>query len=297
MNRFWVCTLVSLVGMLMSSLYVVQEGQRGLVLRFNAANRDAEQLVQVQQPGLHFKLPWIDSVKILDARIQTMDSHADRFITSEKKDLIVDSYVKWRIVDFGRYYLSTGGDPSKAQLLIKRKISDRLRSEIGNRTIRDIVSGSRGELMEDARNSLNTGDDGTVKQGIHVVDVRIKQINLPTEVSSSIYQRMRAERDAVAREHRSQGREQAAIVRADVDRRVAVMLAEAGRKAQVLQGEGDATVAMLFAQAFSQHPEFYLFIRSLKAYESSFGQQDLLVLSPDSQFFRYMASSNSKTGK
>lgn len=174
---------------------------------------------------------------------------------------------------------------------MKRKISDRLRSEIGSRTIKDIVSGSRGELMDDARTALNTGADSTADLGIEVVDVRVKQINLPAEVSNSIYQRMRAERTAVAREHRSQGREQAEIIRADVDRRVTVMQAEAESKSRTLRGQGDATAAKIYADAYSKDPEFYSFIRSLKAYENSFrGKQDLLVIKPGSDFFQYMQS-------
>ena len=166
-----------------------------------------------------------------------------------------------------------------------------MRSEIGSRTIKDIVSGTRGELMAGAKNALNSGQDSTAELGIEVLDVRIKQINLPDEVSSSIYQRMRAERDAVAREHRSQGKEKAAFIQADVDRKVTLIIANAEKTAQELRGEGDATAAKIFADAFGKEPEFYSFIRSLKAYESSFSNSDnLLILKPDSDFFRFMQS-------
>lgn len=260
------------------------------MLRFGKAQRDADNKVVVYNPGLHFKIPVIDGIKILNARIQTLDGQADRFVTIEKKDLLVDSYVKWRIADFGKFFTSTGGgDYLRADSLLRRKVNDRLRSEIGSRTIKDIVSGTRGELMLDARKALNTGTDSTSELGIEVIDVRIKQINLPEEVSSSIYQRMRAERDAVAREHRSQGQEKAAFIQADVDRKVTVILANANKKAQELRGEGDAVAAKIYADGFGQAPEFYNFIRSLKAYEKSFAQSDnLLIVKPDSEFFKFM---------
>jgi len=168
-------------------------------------------------------------------------------------------------------------------------VNDRLRSEIGTRTIKDIVSGTRGELMAGAKKALNSGQDSTSELGIEVVDVRVKQINLPDEVSSSIYQRMRAERDAVAREHRSQGKEKAAFIQADVDRKVTLILANANETAQELRGNGDAAAAKLYSQAFAQEPQFYSFIRSLKAYESSFeGSGNMMILKPDSDFFRFM---------
>ncbi|MEW9809027.1 MAG: protease modulator HflC [Candidatus Symbiodolus clandestinus] len=291
--------ILSSVGLLLaSSLFVVQQGERAIIHRFGEAKRDRQQQVEVFQPGLHCKIPVIDQIKKMDARIQLLESHADRFITNEKKDVIVDSYVKWRITDFAQYYRSNQqGDRQRAQLNIKAKISDRLRSEVGNRTIKDIVSGSRGELMEEVRNLLNQGKHGIQELGIQIVDVRIKQINLPPEVSNSIYQRMQAERSAVAREHRSQGEEQAAVIRAEVDRRVEVMLANAERKAQRLRGKGDAAKAELFSLAFGQHMEFYQLIRQLKAYEKSLGSQDLLVMQlTELDYWRYLpAASGSKS--
>ncbi|WP_410678023.1 protease modulator HflC [Avibacterium paragallinarum] len=277
-----------------SSLVVVNEGSRGIMLRFGKVHRDAENKVVVYEPGLHFKILFIDSMKVLDARIRTLDGAPDRFVTVEKKDLLVDSYVKWRISDFGRFFTATGGgDYTQASNLLRRKVNDRLRSEVGSRTIKDIVSGTRGELMVGARKALNTGQDSTSELGIEVVDVRVKQINLPDEVSSSIYQRMRAERDAVAREHRSQGKEKAAFIQADVDRKVTVILATANKTAQELRGNGDAAAAKLYTDAFSQEPEFYSFIRSLKAYEKSFAESNnMLILKPDSDFFRFMKSSS-----
>lgn len=275
---------------LFQSIIVVQEGQRGIMLRFNKVHRDADNKVVVYEPGLHFKVPMIDQLKTLSARIQTLDGQEDRFVTVEKKDLLVDSYVKWKISDFGQFYTATGGDYQKASDLLRRKVNDRLRSEIGSRTIKDIVSGSRGELMAGAQKALNAGEDGAEKLGIEVVDVRVKQINLPNEVSSSIYQRMQAERAAVAREHRSQGEEKAEFIRADVDRKVVLILANANKTSEELKGQGDAQAAKIYADAFNQDPEFYRFIRSLKAYEESFaeGKNNMMLLKPDSQFFRFM---------
>lgn len=266
--------------------------------------------------GLHFKIPFIQSVKTLDARIQTMDNRADRFVTKEKKDLIVDSYIKWRISDFSRYFPATG-DVSQAEVLLKRKFSDRLRSEIGRLDVKDIVTDSRGRLTLEVRDALNSGSAGTEDEvetpaaddaiakaaervqaetngkvpvinpnsmaalGIEVVDVRIKQINLPAEVSEAIYNRMRAEREAVARRHRSQGQEEAEKPRAAADYEVTKTLAESERRGRILRGEGDAEAAKLFADAFSRDPDFYAFIRSLRAYENSFkSNRDVMVLSP-----------------
>nr|WP_315540963.1 protease modulator HflC [uncultured Haemophilus sp.] len=294
MRKFLLPIIVVIAAVLYSSVVVVTEGTRGIMLRFNKVQRDAENKVVVYEPGLHFKLPLIDSIKVLDARIRTLDGSATRFVTVEKKDLLVDSYVKWRISDFGRFYTATGGgDYNQASSLLSRKVNDRLRSEIGTRTIKDIVSGTRGELMAGAKKALNSGQDSTSELGIEVVDVRVKQINLPDEVSSSIYQRMRAERDAVAREHRSQGKEKAAFIQADVDRRVTLILANANKTAQELRGNGDAAAAKLYSQAFAQETQFYSFIRSLKAYESSFeGSDNMMILKPGSDFFRFMQAPN-----
>ncbi len=325
MRKPIIAVIIVVLVVLYASLFVVQEGQRGIVLRFGKVLRDDENKPQVFAPGLHFKIPFIETVKSLDARIQTMDNQADRFVTKEKKDLIVDSYIKWRISDFSRYYLATGGgDVSQAEVLLKRKFSDRLRSEMGRLDVKDIVTDSRGRLTTDVRDALNTGTAGSdevqtpaaddaiasaaarveretnssepapnpnsmAALGIQVVDVRIKQINLPTEVSDAIYNRMRAEREAVARSQRSQGQEEAEKLRAQADYQVTRTLAEAQREALISRGEGDGEAAKLFADAFSQDPDFYAFIRSLRAYENSFSDnQDVMVLSPDSDFFRYM---------
>ncbi len=274
------------------SLFAVKEGERAIVIQFGKVQRDdATGDTKVFEPGLHFKLPFIDSVRVLDARIQTLDGSPDRFVTSEKKDLIVDSYVKWRIEDFARYYLSTGGNKLQAEALLKQKVNNGLRSEFGTRTIAQIVSGERSALMNQAMEQASTSSD---ELGIEIVDVRVKQINLPTEVSNSIFQRMRAERAAVAREHRSErGQEQAEVIKANIDAKVTVMLADAERNARQLRGEGDAIAAQIYADAYSKNADFYSFLRSMDAYKESFNsKQDVMVIAPDSDFFKYMNKSN-----
>jgi len=233
-------------------------------------------------------MPMIEVVRKLDSRIQTLDDQPDRFVTAEKKDLLVDSYVKWRIKDFGAYFLSTGGITSQAEVLLKQYINNGLRTEFGTRTIQEIVSGERTQLMESA---LAQAGAAANELGIEVIDVRVKQINLPTEVSSSIFARMRAERDAVAREHRSRGMEESDIIRADVDARVTIMLADAERNSRAVRGQGDAQAAKIYADVYSRNAEFYSFVRSLEAYKKSFNdKQDIMVVQPDNDFFKYMTS-------
>ena len=291
MKNLLIAAFVLLVLLASGSLFAVKEGERAIVIQFGKVQRDdATGETRVFEPGLHFKLPFIDSVRHLDARIQTLDGTPDRFVTSEKKDLIVDSYVKWRIEDFARYYLSTGGNKLQSEALLKQKVNNGLRSEFGTRTIAQIVSGERSALMNQAMEQASTSSD---ELGIEIVDVRVKQINLPTEVSNSIFQRMRAERAAVAREHRSEGQEQAEVIKANIDAKVTVMLADAERNARQLRGEGDAIAAQIYADAYSKNADFYSFLRSMDAYKQSFNsKQDVMVIAPDSDFFKYMNKSN-----
>jgi len=292
MKNFSIVALIVIGFLAFSSIFVVEEGQRAFVLQFSKVKRDAEGNSVVYGPGIHMKLPIIERVKRLDSRIQTLDDSADRFVTSEKKDLIVDSFIKWRISDFGTYYVRTsGGNKQVAEQLLKQKVNNALRTEFGLRTIKEIVSGERTELMERAIEEAKSTSD----LGIEVLDVRVKQINLPLEVSNFIFERMRTERLKVAKAHRSEGREQAEIIRADVDARITVMLAEAERESQTLRGEGDAQAAKVYADAFNKNPEFFAFVRSLDAYKNSFNNKnDVLVLEPDSDFFKYMKSTTGK---
>ncbi|WP_298940831.1 protease modulator HflC [uncultured Psychromonas sp.] len=270
-----------------SSAFVVSEGQNGIVMQFSKVKRDSDNNPVVYGPGLHFKVPFIDSIRIMDTRIQTLDDQPDRFVTSEKKDLIIDSYVKWQIDDLAVYYLSTGGNKIQAEALLKRKINNGLRNEIGSHTIKDIVSGKRGEVMETALKRMARSSE----LGIKVIDVRIKKINLPDGVSNSIYKRMRAERQAVAREHRSEGQEKSEVIRANIDRKVSIMLAQANKESAEIRGRGDAESSKIYSESFSKDPDFYAFLRSMQAYQKSFAdKQDVMVLSPDSDFFKYMGS-------
>jgi len=293
MKNFIVAVVAVLFILTVSSVFVVFEGQRGIVFQFNKIKRDsATNEMMVYEPGLHFKLPLIENVKKIDARIQTLDEAADRFVTSEKKDLMVDSYAKWRIVDFSTYYLRTSGSIENARALLKQKINNGLRTEFGSRTIKEIVSGDRDAIMTKALESAASSREDL---GIDVIDVRVKAINLPTEVSTSIYDRMRAERNAVAKEHRSQGQEQAEIIRATIDAKVTVMLANAQKEAFEIRGEGDALAAKVYADAYQKDPEFFSFFRSLAAYENSFNSKDdVLVVKPDSDFFHYLKDNTVK---
>lgn len=279
-----VAVILALLGY--SSLFTVAEGERGIVIRFGKVAQDEQGAPVVYQPGLHMKIPFIERIVKLDARVKTLDGSPDRFTTSEQKDVIVDTFVKWRIADFAQFYLSTGGgNERQAEDLLMRRINSGLRSEFGTRTIQDIVSGERDELMEQA---LVQAGEGASDLGIQILDVRVKQINLPTEVSQSIFARMRAERNAVAREQRAEGQEQGEFIRADIDARVTVMIADAQREANQIRGEGDADAARIYGDAYSQDAEFFAFLRSMEAYRDSFANgNDVLVLSPDSEFFRY----------
>ena len=287
MKNFLVAIIAVLLLLTVSSVFVVLEGQRGIVFQFSKIKRDDTSGKMIEyMPGLHFKWPFINRVRKLDARIQTLDAAPDRFVTSEKKDLMVDSFVKWRIVNFSTYYLRTSGSIENARALLKQKVNNGLRTEFGNRTIKEIVSGDRDAIMAKALESAASSREDL---GIEVIDVRIKAINLPPEVSTSIYERMRAERTAVAKEHRSQGQEQSEIIRATIDAKVTVMLATAQKNAQEIRGEGDALAAKVYADSYGQDAEFFNFFRSLESYEKSFNSKsDILVVKPDSDFFNYL---------
>ena len=293
MKNFIALIIVALGLLTFSSLFVVEEGNKAIVIQFGKVQRDSDTgNTTVFEPGLHFKLPFFDRVVTLDARIQTLDEAPDRFVTSEKKDLIVDLYVKWKIEDFAKYYLATGGIKSSAEILLQQKVNNGLRSEFGTRTIQQIVSGERSELMDEAMAQASTSSD---ELGIEIIDVRVKQINLPLEVRNFIFQRMRTEREAVAREHRSEGKEKAEFIKADIDAKITVMLADAERNLRKLQGEGEAQAAQIYAETYTKDADFYRFLRSMDAYRKSFSsKQDVLVVEPDSDFFRYMKNPSGK---
>jgi len=241
---------------------------------------------------LYFKVPLLDNVRYFDNRILTLNwEEPDRFLTSEKKNVLVDSFVKWRIVDPAKYYVSVKGDEIAAERRLSQTVNAGLRDEFGKRTIHDVVSGERSQIMEILRQSA---DRESRQMGIQVLDVRLKRVDLPQEVSESVYQRMEADRKRVANELRSQGAGAAEKIRADADRQREVIIAEAFREAQNTKGEGDAKASEIYANAYGKNPEFYAFYRSLEAYRNSFkSKSDVLVLEPSSDFFKYMRSSGS----
>ncbi|MDP3438634.1 MAG: protease modulator HflC, partial [Azonexus sp.] len=243
-----------------------------------------------------FKIPMIQNVRYFEKRIITLDNtDPERFITSEKKNVLVDSYIKWRIVDPSLYYISVSGDEARARTRLNQTVNAGLREEFGKRTVHDVVSGERDQIMEQMRKKA---DVDTRKIGIEIIDVRLKRVELPTEVSDAVYRRMEAERKRVANELRSEGSAEAEKIRADADRQREVIIADAYRDAQKIKGEGDAKAAATYGQAFGQSPDFYAFYRSLEAYRSSFkNKSDILVVEPSSDFFKYMKGSGRSNDK
>jgi modulator of FtsH protease HflC len=272
-----------------ATVFTVDQRQYALVFQFGEVTQ------VIKEPGLYFKIPLIQNVKLFDNRIITLDiTESEGFLTSEKKNVLVDYFVKWRIDDVKKFYVSTGGDEAKAQNRLAQAINDGLRAELGKRTIHDVVSGERDKIMEDMRTKANTDSDTF---GVTVIDVRLRRVDLQAAVSDSIYRRMESERKRVANELRSTGGAESEKIRADADRQREVIIAEAYRDAQRVKGEGDAKATAIYAQAFGQNPEFYSFYRSLDAYRQSFhNRTDLLVIEPNSEFFKYFKNSG-KTGK
>ncbi|MEL0064826.1 MAG: protease modulator HflC [Gammaproteobacteria bacterium] len=275
--------LAALVLLGMNSLFIVTEMQRAVLLEFGKVVRDDI------KPGLHVKLPIINEVRKFDGRILTSDAPPERFLTLEKKALIVDSFAKFKIEDVETYYTATSGDERRAEELLKERINNGLRNEISKRTLHEVVSGERDELMLVLTNKLN--EVANKELGVAVVDVRVKRIDLPPEVSNSVYSRMNTERDIEAREHRAKGQELAVGIRADADKQREVMLAEAYSQAEELRGEGDAEAAAIYASAFQKDPGFYEFYRSMSAYQRTFADKgDVLLIQPDNEFFKFMNS-------
>jgi len=273
---------------LSNAVFVISETQRGVLLKFGeVVNSDLE-------PGLHFKIPFVDSVRKFDGRILTVDSTPERFFTQEQKQLIVDSYAKFRVVDTAKYYTATSGEEFRAAALLSQRINDDLRNQVAGRSVQEVVSGERDQLMEAVKARLN--ETVLTELGVEVIDVRVKKIDLPNEVSQSVYRRMNAEREKEARELRSEGKEIAEGMRAEADRKVTVIEAEAVRDAEIIRGDGDATATRIYADSFNRDPEFYAFTRSLNAYQQTFANgSDIMLLQPDSQFFQYLR--DPKAGK
>jgi membrane protease subunit HflC len=272
-------TLAAVAALLAMALFTVDETQTAI--RFQLG-----EIVEANyKPGLHWKWPLINNVRKFDRRLQTLDTEPERFLTAEKKNVIVDSFAMWRIEDVRLFYTTVGGDPAQANVRLDQIVKDSLRSEFSKRTIQEVVSGDRDQIMETLSRLLR---EQATQLGIAAVDVRIKRIDLPSDVSSSVFSRMKAERLRVAKDFRSRGAEAAERIRADADRQSTVLLAEAYRDAERQRGEGDAQATDIYAQAYGKNPDFYSFHRSLAAYRQSFGaKDDVLVLQPDSEFFQY----------
>ncbi|MBV5284527.1 MULTISPECIES: protease modulator HflC [Methyloversatilis] len=273
-----------------TSLFTVDQRQYAIVFQLGEVRN------VIEQPGLHFKWPLVQNVRVFDRRILTLDSaDPERFITSEKKNVLVDLFVKWRITDVKQYYISVGGNERLAETRLLQTVNAGLREEFGRRTVHEVVSGERDKIMEDMRSKANVD---AVKIGVEIVDVRLKRVDLPSEVSESVYRRMEAERKRVANELRSRGSAEAEKIRADADRQREIIVAEAYREAQKIKGEGDAQAAAIYGSAFGSNPEFYAFYRSMDAYQKSFrSKSDVLVIEPNSDFFRYLKNGSKAPGK
>ena len=262
------------------SLFKVQQWEQAIVFKFREIERSD------YKPGLHFKIPGVNTSQTFEKRLLNLDQEPQRFLTKEKKDVIVDYYVKWRISDVGKFYtISLGGDVQYANALLEQRITRALRDEFGKKTVQEVVAGDRGEIFDALAATIA---DLPQELGILVVDIRTKRIDLPAEVSHSVYERMRAERLRVAKDFRARGEEAAERISATADREREIILANAYRDAEIIRGEGDAQATETYAAAFGRDEEFYAFYRSLSAYQNSFsGQNDILLISPESDFFKY----------
>lgn len=292
-KQLWGGVLLAVVLVVLSnSIYVVKETERGVLLKFGeVVNPDLK-------PGIHLKVPFVNNVRRFDGRILTVDSPAERFFTQEKKALIVDSYAKFRVLDTATYYTATNGEEARAAGLLSQRINDGLRNEVAVRTVQEVVSGERDEVMDAITRRLN--EVAATELGVEVIDVRVKKIDLPPDVSNSVYRRMNAEREKEARELRSEGQELAEGIRAAADREVTVIEANAFKESEILRGKGDAEATSIYADAYNADPEFYAFVRSLRAYQETFsGGGDILLIEPDNQFYQYLNNQDagSKSGR
>ncbi len=287
MNRFVSLVIAALIVLLIlsSTLFIVDQRKYAIVFALGEVKQ------VISEPGLHFKLPPpFQNVMFMDKRILTLDTpEADRFITAEKKNILVDAYVKWRIVEPRLYFVSFGGDERRAQDRLNQIVKAALNEEITKRTVREVISGERGKVMDALRNKV-VAEASQI--GVDIVDVRLKRVDYVDQINASVYERMKAERTRVANELRSTGAAESEKIRADADRQRTVILAEAYRDAEAIRGEGDAKASQIYGQAFGQQPEFFKFYRSLEAYRASFkNRTDILVVDPDSEFFKYFESS------
>lgn len=282
--------VVVLLGL--NSVFIINEAERALKLRFGKVERDADNLPVVFEPGLHFKLPLFESVIRLDARVQTMDPKPDVFTTSNKQFLDVDTYVQWRVKDFSQFYLRTNGQFRQAENLLERLVDNGLRDQFGQRTLQESISEQREDLMDQIRVDVN---QRVPEYGIEVVDIRVKKVNYTADVVGRVYDQIKSERQATAIDIRSQGQKEGNILKAKTDADVQRIIAEADEYARTTRGNADAEVAKIYAETYNKNPEFYAFLRSLDAYKASFNSKDdVLVIKPDSEFFKYLKDANGK---
>ncbi len=280
---FGLILVVVLVVLASSTLYTVDEREKAIVFRFGEIVRSEH------ETGLHWKYPFINNVRKFDARVQTLDFSPQEYLTDEKKNLVVDSFVKWRVDDVAQYYVTVSGDITAAQQRLAQRVNNSLREEFGRRSVQNVISGDRNEIMSRVQKAT---DEQARAIGVEIVDVRLKRVDLVEEVSEQVYRRMEAERSRVAKELRARGAEEAEKIRSNADRQRRILIANAQRDGQVLRGEGDATATEVYANAFGRNSEFYNLYRSLNAYENTFSDKDdLIVLEPDSQFFQYFKDS------
>ncbi len=280
-NFIFIFIAGALILLAVDTVYTVHQTERAIVLQFGKVTRDDV------APGLHFKLPIAEEVKIFDARVLTLDLQQERYYTLEKKPLDVDSFVKWRVSDVEKFYTATSFDILAARRILVERVNEGLRNQISRRDMHEVVSGERDQLMEELTTNLSRVMGEAA--GVEVVDVRVKKIDLPRDVEAAVYDRMTSERQIEARQYRATGEELALGIRADADRRTVVIQAEAYREAEITRGDGDASSAAIYADAFNKDPEFYTFYRSINAYVSVFSNKsDMLVLDPSNEFFRYL---------
>ena len=292
MKFIWIILGIIILVTLYTGLFTVTEGQQALVLRLGNLQMNAQNQPKGFNPGLHVKIPFITSVLRFDTRIQTLEIESSRIVTAEKKDVIVDYYVKWRITNLANFYTSTSGDISRAEVLLQQQVNNGLRAQFGQRTIPEVVSDDRSKIMSTLRTQADTS---ATPLGIDVIDVRIKAIDLPAEVSAAVFSRMRAERQRVASEHRANGKSIAEAIRAKADADVTVILATAKQQAALERATGQKKAAEIYADAYSKNPSFYAFYRSLLAYQDTFNsKEDIMVLGPNSEFFKYMNKPDNK---
>ncbi len=283
--------LVVFIG-LSKSIYIVEETEKGLILRFGKVVRDAEKVPMVYSPGLHFKMPFVDTVVLLDTRVQLMDGSPDVFTTQNKEFLDVDTYVQWKVTDFAKFYIRTNGNFRKAEGFIEDFVDNGLRNQFGKRTLEQAISGEREELMGDIKTFVNSK---VPEYGLEVVDIRVKKVNYTSRVLKNVYEQIISERRAQAVLIRSDGKQQGNIVKAKTDANVLRTLAEADEYARITRGKADAEAAKIYADTYNKDPEFYAFLRSMDAYKASFSNKgDIMVVSPDSDFFKYLKNPKAK---